>query len=100
MTQASTEKNAYRRRLVKKYGKRRSDLKAKIYDRSLSPDERFSATLLLAKLPRNSAKNRVRNRCALTGRPRGYYRKFQMSRITFRELASRGLIPGVTKASW
>lgn len=100
MTKAAIQKNARRRNLELKYRNRRSDLKKIVHDRSVSPDERFSAILKLAELPRNSSRTRIRNRCELTGRPRGYYRKFKMSRITFRKLASEGLVPGVTKASW
>ena len=89
-----------RRKLVKKFAGKRAELKAKISDRSVSPEERFHAVLALAELPRNSAKNRVRNRCALTGRPRANYRKFNLSRNALRLLASRGELPGVTKSSW
>ena len=69
-------------------------------DESLSNEERFKARLKLAELPRNSAKSRVRNRCGVTGRPRGYYRKLNMSRISLRDLASKGQIPGMVKSSW
>lgn len=94
------ERNKKRRRMVKKYANKRAKLKAIIYDKSVSPEERFQATLKLAKLPRNSSKTRIRNRCALTGRPRGYYRKLNISRIALRDLASRGELPGVIKSSW
>ena len=94
------ERDKKRRRLVKKYANKRAALKAIIKDQSIPADERFQATLALAKLPRNSAKVRVRNRCALSGRPHGYYRKFNLSRIALRDLASRGELPGVTKSSW
>ena len=97
---SAVEKNKSRRRKVAKFANRRAALKAIVMDRDLGPEQRFEATLKLAALPRNGAKNRIRNRCAITGRPRGYYRKFDMSRIAFRELASSGMIPGVTKASW
>lgn len=97
---SSIEKNKRRRRLVAKYAARREALKATTNDSSLPQEERFAARLKLAALPRNSAKVRVRNRCELTGRPRGYYRKFSMSRIALRELASAGLVPGVVKSSW
>lgn len=97
---SSIEKNKRRRRLVAKYAARREALKATTNDSSLPQEERFAARLKLAALPRNSAKVRVRNRCELTGRPRGYYRKFNMSRIALRELASAGLVPGVVKSSW
>ena len=75
-------------------------LKAIARDRRRAPEERFAAQLKLAELPRNSSRPRVRNRCSLTGRPRGYYRKFRLSRIAVRELASSGLIPGMLKSSW
>lgn len=97
---ATFEKNAKRARLIKKYEKKRSDLKSKIMNKETSEEERFAAVVELAKLPRNSAKNRYRNRCKITGRPRGNYRIFGLSRITLRELASNGQIPGVRKASW
>ena len=97
---SAVEKNKSRRNKVAKFANRRSALKAIIMNRDLPAEERFQATLKLAELPRNGAAVRIRNRCAITGRPRGYYRKFDMSRIAFRELASGGLIPGVTKSSW
>jgi small subunit ribosomal protein S14 len=93
-------KNRRRAGLAQKYKAKREALKAMAEDMSLSPEERFRARLKLAKLPRNSSEVRIRNRCELTGRPRGYYRKFRMSRIALRELASAGQIPGVVKASW
>ena len=97
---SAIEKNKRRMRLSKRYAAKRADLRAKARDESLSPEERFQARLKLAKLPRNSAKERVRNRCELSGRPRGTYRKFRLSRIALRELASRGQIPGMVKSSW
>jgi small subunit ribosomal protein S14 len=97
---SAIEKNQNRRQMVKKYATKRAELKAIVRDRTRQPEERFEATLLLAALPRNSAKVRVRNRCAMTGRPRGYHRKFGMSRIALRELGSAGQIPGLVKASW
>lgn len=97
---SAIEKNKRRQRLVEKYAEKRAALKAIVMDRTRDPQERFEATLALAELPRNSSKVRVRNRCALTGRPRGYYRRFGLSRIALRELASEGKLPGVTKASW
>ena len=97
---SAVEKNKSRRKKVAEYANRRAALKAVVMNRDLPADERFHATLKLAELPRNSAKNRIRNRCAITGRPRGYYRKFDMSRIALRELASCGMLPGVTKSSW
>ena len=92
--------NRKRERLVKKYAAKRAELKAIILDEDKSPEERFKARLDLAELPRNSAPTRLRNRCSMTGRPRGYYRKLKMSRIALRELASNGMIPGMTKSSW
>ena len=94
------ERDKKRKKLVKQLSSKRAQLKATIADRSLPAEERFGAMLKLAELPRNSSKTRMRNRCALTGRPRGYYRKFNLSRIALRELASRGELPGVTKSSW
>lgn len=94
------EKNARRRRMAKKYAPKREELRAVVKDRDAAPEERFEATLELAKLPRNSAKVRIRNRCNVSGRPRGYYRKFGLSRIALRELAAEGIIPGVVKSSW
>ncbi len=89
-----------RERLVKKFAAKREALKAIANDQEKSPEERFKARLDLAELPRNSAPVRLRNRCSMSGRPRGYYRKLKMSRIALRELASHGMIPGMTKSSW
>lgn len=97
---SSIEKNKHRERLVKKHKARRDLLKAQAMNRSLNVEERFQATLKLATLPRNGAAVRVRNRCELTGRARSVYRKFKLSRIALRELASMGLIPGMIKSSW
>ena len=97
---SAIEKNARRRRLVKQYAKQRAKLKATARDKALPSEERFGARLKLAKLPRNSSATRIRNRCQLTGRPRGNYRKLRLSRIALRELASSGQIPGMVKASW
>ncbi len=97
---SAIEKNNRRRKLVQRYAKKRADLKAIAKDASRPPEERFSARLKLAKLPRNSSPVRVRNRCNLTGRPRGFHRKFQLSRIALRELGSQGQIPGLVKSSW
>lgn len=96
----TVETNERRKALVDQYAEKRKALKAIVQDKSLPPEERFAATLALSELPRNSSKTRVRNRCRVTGRPRGYYRKFQMSRIALRDLASTAMIPGVTKSSW
>ncbi len=101
MAKKSTVENNNRRQLLtKQYASRRAKLKALVMNRELSFEERFQANIKLAQLPRNSAKSRVRNRCALSGRPRGYYRQLNLSRIALRELASSGLIPGMTKSSW
>ena len=97
---SAIERNDKRKRLVAKYATKRAELKAIIMNEDLSLEERFKARLELADLPRNSAPNRVRNRCEITGRPRGYYRKLKMSRIALRELGSQGLIPGLVKSSW
>jgi small subunit ribosomal protein S14 len=97
---SATERNDKRRKLVKKFAARRARLKAIANDSTLPMEERFAARLKLAQLPRNSSPNRVRNRCELTGRPRGYYRKLRMSRIALRELTSSGRIPGMVKSSW
>jgi small subunit ribosomal protein S14 len=97
---SAIEKNRHRRAMADRYAARRAQLRAIVRDRTRAPEERFEATLMLAELPRNSAKVRVRNRCALTGRPRGFYRKFGMSRIAVRDLGSAGQIPGLVKASW
>jgi len=97
---SAVEKNKKRERLVAKYAAKREALKKAAKDPNLSPEEQFMARLQLAKLPRNSAQTRLRNRCEVTGRPRGYYRKFKMSRIALRDLASVGQVPGVTKSSW
>ncbi len=94
------ERDKKRKKLVKKYANKRAALKAVIKNKDLPGEERFQAMLNLADLPRNGAKIRMRNRCAITGRPRGYYRKLNMSRIALRDLASRGELPGVVKSSW
>ena len=97
---SSIKKNEKRQKMSKSLEAKRESLKEKIYDKELSLEERFSLVLKLAALPRNSSKTRVRNRCALTGRPRGYYQKFMLSRNMLRELAGQGQIPGLRKASW
>lgn len=94
------ERNRKRQKLAKKFASRRAALKTKAADQSLPVEERFQARLKLAELPRNSAPSRVRNRCEVSGRPRGYYRKLRMSRVALRELGSNGLIPGLVKSSW
>jgi small subunit ribosomal protein S14 len=97
---SAIEKNSRREKLAKSIAGKRTRLKAIAIDRDAPPEERFAAQLKLAQLPRNSSRTRVRNRCMLTGRPRGYYRKFKLSRIAVRELASSGQIPGMVKSSW
>ena len=97
---SAIQKNLKRIRLSKKFSKRRENLKKIIKNKKLPLKERFEAQLKLAKLPRNSAKTRIRNRCEITGRPRGVYRKLRISRIALRELALSGKIPGMTKSSW
>jgi small subunit ribosomal protein S14 len=97
---SAVEKNNRRRRMVDRFAAKRAALKTIIMDRDRDPEERFEATLKLSELPRNGSKVRVRNRCILTGRPRAYYRKFGLSRVALRDLASEGQIPGVVKSSW
>ena len=97
---SSIERNLKRIRLSKKYFKRREKLKKIIKNKKLPLEERFAAQLKLAKIPRNSSRTRIRNRCEITGRPHGVYRKLRISRIALRELASKGRIPGMTKSSW
>ncbi|MGD9867398.1 MAG: 30S ribosomal protein S14 [Hyphomicrobiales bacterium] len=97
---SSIERNLKRRRLVKKFASRRAKLKAIAKDQSFPAEERFAARIKLAQLPRNSSKTRIRNRCDVSGRPRGFYRKLKMSRIALRDMASNGLIPGMVKSSW
>ncbi len=97
---SSIEKNNRRKRLVEQYAKKRADLKAKALDEGLPLEDRFDARMKLAKLPRNSAANRVRNRCEISGRPRAYYRKLRMSRIALRDYGANGAIPGLVKSSW
>ncbi len=97
---SAVERNKRRRRLAKQYSDKRAKLKAIAKNASLSMEERFAAQLKLAELPRNSSPNRIRNRCELSGRPRGFYRKLKMSRIALRELSNQGLVPGMVKSSW
>ncbi len=97
---SSIEKNNRRRRMTKQFSGRRSKLKAIACDKKRPMEERFAATLKLAELPRNSSATRIRNRCEITGRPRGFYRKHKLSRIALRDLGSKGLIPGLLKSSW
>jgi small subunit ribosomal protein S14 len=97
---SSIEKNNKRKALAKRFAAKRAALKAVSKDENAAPEVRFEAQLKLAALPRNSAPGRVRNRCDVTGRPRGYYRKLRMSRIALRELGNFGQIPGMVKSSW
>lgn len=97
---SNIQRNLKRVRLEEKYREKRKELKKKLLDPEISDEEFFRAQRQLAKLPRNSSPVRVHNRCAVTGRPRAYLRRFGVSRITFRELASEGRVPGVTKSSW
>ena len=97
---SAIQRNLKRIKLSKKFLKKRMALKKIIYNKKLPLDERFAAQLKLSKLPKNSAKNRIRNRCEITGRPHGVYRKLRISRIALRDLASKGKIPGMTKSSW
>ena len=97
---SSVNKNARRLKLAKQMAGKRARLKAIAADRSAPEEERFAAQLKLSEMPRNSSPTRYRNRCELTGRPRGYYRKHKLSRIALRELGSKGLIPGLVKSSW
>jgi small subunit ribosomal protein S14 len=97
---SSVEKNNRRRKMAAQKGPKRARLKAIARDKTKPMEERFAATMKMAELPRNSAANRYRNRCEITGRPRAVYRKHKLSRIALRELGSKGLIPGLVKSSW
>jgi small subunit ribosomal protein S14 len=97
---SSVEKNNRRQRRVKQYAKRWQKLREVARDKTVAPEERFEATLKMAELPRNTNPTRVRNRCELTGRSRAVNRRFKLCRVALRDLASVGLIPGVTKSSW
>ncbi|MBR6409160.1 MAG: 30S ribosomal protein S14 [Alphaproteobacteria bacterium] len=97
---SSVYRNLKRVKMAEKYANRRLKLKEVVMNKEASPEDRFQATLKLAEMPRNSARIRVRNRCKLTGRSRSYYRKFGLSRVELRDLASFGEIPGLVKSSW
>jgi small subunit ribosomal protein S14 len=97
---SAIQRNLKRIKLAKKFLKKRESLKKIIKNKKLPLEERFAAQLKLAKIPRNSSKVRIRNRCEITGRPHGVYRKLKISRIALRDLASKGKIPGMTKSSW
>ncbi len=97
---SAVERDKKRRRLAARYASKREELKAIARDTEREFEERFEAVVKLSELPRNSAPNRIRNRCEVTGRPRGFYRKLRMSRIALRDYGSNGLIPGLVKSSW
>jgi small subunit ribosomal protein S14 len=97
---SSINKNERRKLLTKKYAGKYAKLKATANDESLDDTERLMARLKMAEIPRNGNPTRIRNRCELTGRPRAYYRKFRLARVMLRDLANKGLIPGLTKSSW
>src|SRR5437868_5894731 len=97
---SSINKNERRKKLVKKYAGRYAKLRAIANDKTAEDGDRLMARLKMAEIPRNGNPTRIRNRCELTGRPRAYYRKFRLCRIQLRDLANKGLIPGVTKSSW
>ena len=97
---SAVNKNAKRRKMSQQFAGKRARLKEIAQDRTLPPEERFQAYVRLAQLPRNSSPVRIRNRCELTGRPRGFHRKLRLSRIALRDLASTGQIPGMVKSSW
>ena len=97
---SAIQRNLTRIKMAKKFENRRKKLKKIIRNKKLPLNERFAAQLKLSKLPRNSARIRIRNRCEITGRPHGVYRKLRMSRIALRQMASSGKIPGMTKSSW
>ena len=97
---SAIQRNLKRIRMSKRFANRRKKLKAIVNNRKLPLNERFAAQLKLSKMPKNSAKTRVRNRCEITGRPHGVYRKLNISRIALRQMASAGKIPGMTKSSW
>ncbi|MFN4090198.1 MAG: 30S ribosomal protein S14 [Alphaproteobacteria bacterium] len=97
---SAVERDKKRRKMAERFAPKRKALKAIIKDKDVPLEDRFVAQLRLAELPRNASPTRIRNRCEVSGRPRGYYRKFRMSRIALRELASQGQVPGVVKSSW
>ena len=97
---SSVNKNKRREKMAKQYAVKRAKLKAMAVDDKLTPEDRFEARIKLAELPRNSSPTRIRTRCEITGRPRAVYRKFKVSRLALRQLASQGALPGVVKSSW
>ena len=94
------QRDVKRAKMTKSKANKRAKLLAVARDRSANPEDIFKANMALAKLPKNAMPSRMRNRCKLTGRPRGYHRKFGLCRVQLRDLASKGLLPGVTKTSW
>ena len=97
---SSIEKNNRRRKMTARLAGKRAELKARAKDKNLSQEDQFAARLKLAEMPRNSSAVRIRNRCEVSGRPRGVYRKLRVSRIALRDLGNNGLIPGLVKSSW
>jgi small subunit ribosomal protein S14 len=97
---SSIEKNNRRRKMTARLAGKRAELRARAKDKSLSQEDQFAARLKLAELPRNSSAVRIRNRCEVSGRPRGVYRKLKVSRIALRDLGNNGMIPGLVKSSW
>ena len=97
---SAINRNLKRKKMVKKFASKREALRAIIKDAKSTPEERFAAVMKLSQLPKNSAPARIKNRCEVTGRPRGYFRKFKICRNQLRELGSTGQLPGVTKSSW
>ena len=97
---SSVERNNKRKKMNNKLSKKRDIIKSEIMNKKTSLEQRFELVTKLSKLPRNSATNRIRNRCSITGRPRGYFRKVGLSRIKLRDLAAFGMLPGVVKSSW
>ena len=97
---SSIQRNKKRRKLVNRFAAKRAELKSIVMNQQLTMEERFAAQMKLSMLPRNSSPVRIHNRCELSGRPRAFYRKFKLSRIALRDLASNGQIPGMVKASW
>lgn len=99
-SKAKVARNKRKRKITGKYAEKRAELKKIIADPEASDEDKHEAQVAMQKMPRDASKTRIRNRCAVTGRPRGYYRKFGLSRIALRELGLRGEVPGLTKSSW
>ena len=98
--QSQVLRDLKRKKLIKKYAAKRAELRKKLNDANVSIEEKLEVQIAFAKLPRNSCPTRLKRRCEVSGRPRGYYRKFGISRIALRELAHQGMLPGVRKSSW